>query len=154
MLVLGYFSPQTPFALHFSQLSLNFFPPYTKCDLSLEVDFFPHITAEIQRRGWEALADKPEDTVAPVVREFYSGIEEGEDVLVVRGVRVSFFLSCINNIYHIADITDDDFLRFLLQPFDEVHVTKVLCGPGIDWIHTNSVAVHLRETDLTVSNQI
>lgn len=78
------------------------------------------------------MVDKPEDAVARVVREFYSGIEEGEDVSVVRGVRVSFFLSCINDIYHMADITDDDFLRFLLQPFDEVHVTKVLCGPGID----------------------
>lgn len=120
--------------------------------LSLEVNFFPHIIVEIQRRGWEALAKQPKDAIAPLVTKFYSGIEEGRDVSIVRGVRVPFFPSRINGIYHVADIADDDFLRFLSQPFDEVHIAEVLCGPRINWIHTKNVAVRFRGTNLTVSN--
>lgn len=100
------------------------------------------------------LAKQPNNAVALVVRVFYSGIEEGRDVSVVRGVRFPFYPSRINGVYHAVDIADDDYLRFLSQPFDEVHIAEVLCGLGINWICTNGVAVHLRGTYLTVSNKI
>lgn len=35
-----------------------------------------------------------------------------------------------------------------------MHIAKVFCGLGIDWIHTNGVAMHLRGIDITISNQV
>ena len=70
-------------------------------------------------RRWQKLTAQPEAAVLPVVREFYANAYEHENCRAfVRGKRVAFDRTTINQYYSLPNIDDDEYNTYFSKDLD------------------------------------
>ncbi|PON79629.1 hypothetical protein PanWU01x14_008610 [Parasponia andersonii] len=60
------------------------------------------------QHNWQLFCAHPEDSIVPLVREFYANLTNPEeDIVYVRGVQVPLSMDAINTIFGLGDLVDE-----------------------------------------------